>query len=432
MTASLRLLRIEVRRSPGLFLFIPFAAMVWLLVTLMTSDKVVLWPEVSTTVRDSVAVVGTAVAGVAAWVAGRGQRARMTDLLGTTPRPPVARELGAWAATTGWGLLGCVLGATVVLVQSSMKATWGGPIASPMVIGLLITATSATCGYAAGTWFPGRFTAPLSAVVVFLFLFLPGAFSHPVQNLNFFSQSFDSVFWRVRTDLSALHAAVLFSVTALALGCTVLKHHRNVPAWGTALAGVAASVALLVVLVGAERHTGVDPVPYEPLCAQDSIEVCIHPAYEAVQAQTVDVVNRLMRPLAGVPGAPTRAEQVPFAEQSGFGPGGTLRFELYESIAFLGGGPASLASQISGVLAYGSVCCDEAQEVIRGWLLEQAGIPSDICQQGGAGGVCTGVSQRYVPDIERFAALEPEVRDAWLRDNYAALTRGELTLEDLP
>jgi hypothetical protein len=37
-----------------------------------------------------------------------------------------------------------------------------------------------------------------------------------------------------------------------------------------------------------------------------------------------------------------------------------------------------------------------------------------------------------VPDIERFAALEPQVRDAWLHDNYAALTRGELTLEDLP
>jgi hypothetical protein len=78
------------------------------------------------------------------------------------------------------------------------------------------------------------------------------------------------------------------------------------------------------------------------------------------------------------------------------------------------------------------VCCDEAQEVIRGWLLEQAGVPSAICQQGGGGGECTGVSQRYVPDIERFAALEPSVRDAWLHDNYASLIHGELALEDLP
>ena len=136
MTASLRLLRIEVRRSLGLLLFIPFAAMVWLIVSLATSDKVVLWPEVSIAVRDGVAVVGTAAAGVAAWVAGRGRRARMEELLITTARPPVVRELAAWAAIAGWGLFGCVLGAAVVLVQASLNATWGSPLPSTMVIGL--------------------------------------------------------------------------------------------------------------------------------------------------------------------------------------------------------------------------------------------------------------------------------------------------------
>ena len=433
MSGSLRLFRIEARRNFGLFLFLPFAAMVWCFVFLTTSDKVVLWPQVSIAVRDSVAVVGTAVTGVAAWMAGRGRRVRIEELLVTTAQPPVIRDLAAWATTTGWGLIGCMLGATIVLAHASLNATWGSPLVVPVVIGLLIAAASATWGYAAGTWFPGRFTAPLSAVVVFLFLFLPGAFSYPIQNLNFFSQSFDSVFFPVRTDLSPLHAAMLLGLTVLALGCIVLKRHRNLPAWGTALAGAAPSVACVVVLVGVGRPGTMSPLPYEPVCSQGSIEVCMHPAYQAVQAETVDVIERLTQPLVGVPGAPTKAVQVPSAAEWGLTPDGVLRFEPHESYAFLGGGPDSLASQISGVLTYGAACCDEAQEVIRGWLLEQAGVPIAICEEDrDEGGVCTGVPRRYVPHIERFAALPPEVRHAWLYDNYAALTRGELTLEDLP
>jgi hypothetical protein len=68
--------------------------------------------------------------------------------------------------------------------------------------------------------------------------------------------------------------------------------------------------------------------------------------------------------------------------------------------------------------------------VVRAWLLRQAGVQVPVCEQNGGEGSC--IPDRFVPEVERFAALEPGVRDAWLHDNYAALTRGELTLGDLP
>jgi hypothetical protein len=431
MSASLRLLRIEVRRSPGLFLFVPIAAVVWLIVKLISVGEIVLWPEITTTARDSAGIIGPAVAGLAAWIAGRGQRGRTAELLDTTPRPATVRELAAWAAIAGWGVIGWAVGAGVVLAQASMEATWGMPVAFPLIIALLVIVASASWGYAAGAWASSRFTAPLSAVVVFLFLFLPGAFSYPLQNLSPFSLSYDSVFWRVRPDLSAWHVALLLSLTVLGLASAALRYHKSPAAWATALGTAVASLVLLVILMGAERQTGVSRIPYEPLCAQGGIEVCIHPAFEAAQTETVDVIERLTQPLLGVPGAPVKAEQGPRSDQWGLSSAGVLHFQLLETETFVGGGD-TLASRVAGALVFGHACCGEAQEVIRGWLLRQAGISAEVCEATDGGGVCAGIPRRFVAEIERFAALEPEVRDAWLHDNYAALTRGELTLEDLP
>ena len=66
----------------------------------------------------------------------------------------------------------------------------------------------------------------------------------------------------------------------------------------------------------------------------------------------------------------------------------------------------------------------EAQGIVGDWLVKRAGhyreeFSSALC-----------VSSREITD--RFAALDPAEREAWLGENLAELRAGKLTLEDLP
>ncbi len=66
----------------------------------------------------------------------------------------------------------------------------------------------------------------------------------------------------------------------------------------------------------------------------------------------------------------------------------------------------------------------EAQGIVADWLSMRAGgdwKPFSSAQ-------CA--SSREI--IDRFAALDPAVREAWLRENLAELRAGRLTPEDLP
>ena len=114
----------------------------------------------------------------------------------------------------------------------------------------------------------------------------------------------------------------------------------------------------------------------------------------------------------------------------GLYPDGTLVFGLYHARR-LGLGE-DFAFDVASSLAVDEVAMTarldeqwtytDVQRVLVGWLMRQAGL--------------TGAPARGGPEVEaaiqRFDALDPHVRRAWLEENYAALRTGELTLEDLP
>jgi hypothetical protein len=176
--------------------------------------------------------------------------------------------------------------------------------------------------------------------------------------------------------------------------------------------------------------------PYTPVCGDDPIQVCVHPAYTALLDELSPAVNRMAASLTGLPGLPVRVEQVPFGSRFWEG-GEVLRFGLAETradaaVAF------ALHDMAMGVLrdpaAQGTAGVDEAflsWSAIEFWLLTEAGV-SVRCEgtmvqvPGGAFGPAA------CEEALRFVSLDPATRTTWLQTHWEAIRAGRIGLEDLP
>jgi hypothetical protein len=502
MTATGRLFWIETRRSIGLLAFPVLAGLAWLAWYLNqrsaeTHQGITVWPQTSIDIAFAVALVGPAAGGLAAWVAGRDRRRGLGDLLATTPAPVTRRELTLLTATTIWALLAFVAAGIYQGIVTAREATWGGPVWPPIFIaGLAITAQAAI-GYAAGSFAGSPLTSRLMAGLVPILLFgaqvwpttirggdvmlgpTMGTSNYPYENLSPVTVIQDiggSVYWSPRMDLFWAAAAWFAGLGAFALAIMVLRRRRRSPvAWGTVVAAVLALVVGWTQLVPAQVYAVPPPsraIAYEPVCTHRSIEICVHPAYESVLDDTADIVDAVVRPLAGLPGFPVRAEQVrPDREgEAIFGP------QALGPVApgLLGIVPAVPETADVTEASYVAVAAvtgqtdwfvefpTAAQSAIAIWLMRQAGWDldlDDLTWKGGNEDIeaspvfvpppddlfieepttregADAIVERSMGEImnasERFGALSPEVQHAWLEANFAALRAGELTLEDLP
>ena len=104
--------------------------------------------------------------GLAAWAGSREGRRKTVDLVATTPRAAWARLTVALAGTLSWLLLAFLAGVAVVYIQTALQATWGGPPLWPVFVGAAGVTVVTVTGFTAGVFFPGRFTAPLVAILV--------------------------------------------------------------------------------------------------------------------------------------------------------------------------------------------------------------------------------------------------------------------------
>jgi hypothetical protein len=490
MTATGRLFRIEIRRSIGLLALPLLVGLAWLAWLIQQSEygraSVALWPQTSIDIAFAVVFIGPAAGGLAAWVAGRDRRRGLSDLLATTPAPASKRDLTLLAATTLWVLIAFFAAGLYLGINTAREATWGGPVWPPIFIAGLAIAAQAAIGYAAGAfagsslW--GRLIAGLVAIVLFFAQLLPttlrgddimltrttGTSSYPYENLapwNVIEDIGGSIFAQPRMDLTWSAAALYAGLGGLALGIILLRRQRkSLVAWSMVTAATCAIVTGGILLVPARPYFDASPsraIAYEPVCRQGSILVCVHPAYEPVLDDTADLVNAVVRPLVGLPGFPTRAEQVqPALEGAAVGP-----FEI---------GPVAGSPDVIGIVpADGEVTDDAeaafvaiaavagqseqflsqlnpAQSAIAYWLMDQTGLdwrtaegylmPSfgdtPIKEAYDSGDITPAELDALIDDVQRaadrFGALSPEDQRAWLEANLVALRAGDLTLEDLP
>ncbi len=437
------------------------AAIAWLQARNGLQTPVVVWPQVTVQARDWVVYLGPFVAAAAVWMGARERRHGMEDLLATTPHPAWRRRGATWTATTLWGLLAYVAVAAGILAYGAARATWGTPLAWPfcwpLLIGLLALPAHAALGFALGRYAPSRFTPPLVAIALLLVqgyvggaigegarvpAWLPywAAYLSPAVYVD------QSVWFGVTPNLCGPQALYLLGLTALALGGLAGGDGRCLPRWGAPLAGAALLVAGVIlisrtaptvkagnpVMKSAVEARGVQLIPYAPLCGGAPVVVCVHPAYSARLHDAAALVNRVVAPVYGLPGVPTRAVQRSSGHDA---PADALVF--YPITGAMGdeGAAAVVAVQLAwGRVARYDVTIDGQSSVhITGdgartmlwlWLMRQAGYNVPPPAQG--------FGNEVVATEQRFAALPTATQRAWLRAHYAALREGRVPLWSIP
>jgi hypothetical protein len=502
-------LRIEIRRSVVLWA-VPLLLALFYFDSFRTAAG---FPPVWT-VRSSVitsnmiADFGPFAAGLAAWVASREGRRRTGDLVATTVRPAWARQASALGATLFWLLLVFLAGVAAIYIDTALNATWGGPPLWPVAVGVVEMVTFAVIGFTAGALFPGRFTAPLAAIGTFL---LTEIGFHAALQLDPKGSTYallstatavplgdDGVFYHVAPDLAITQVMFMGGITVALLGLLTLAPFFRV-AYRGLLAGVSrtgrwlcvAGVALLAAGVAAAMtaftlagtaqlavsgwaipalHDAASdqPIPYTPDCAGTSFQVCVHPAFSGFLGSANAALQPVAAEIAGLPGAPVRAEQVPSGEgvraaqgillaglpASGLsGTPPVYRFMSDEGLAPFMGSPAGadsagwragfqqgfLIAFVAGPLHAGpgpdaSVFPPTAaQQAVITALAAKVGSQVQFGEDETNGQPTVGATPAQIDAVaQRFASLSPAARHAWLAAHLPALRAGTITLAQLP
>ena len=406
-------------------------------------------------------------AGVAAWTGSREGRRQTVDLVTIAARPRWATALASFAATTIWTLaafLGCV---AVLYGFTATQASWGGPPWWPVAAGAAVLCAFCALGFAAGVLLPGRFTAPLAALVTFLVLIV--AFrvvineSHPtfalLSPMNSVPHGDAGVFFHYFPDLYIVQI-MFFAGIAVAvlggLGLATASGSRIV--WRTAavvtalglaaactgvgLAGTASLEANGVVIPAVHDAASDRPIAYTPVCQQGAIPVCVQPAFRAYLPDLVATLNPLIHEFAGLPGAPVRVEQ----SSSSTTPELSVALSpteigtLVGASATLTGNPPVLHLALTELPSQseppssqsltdeqgafvgafigpaGGTLGDPAQAAIEAALLHNAGSLPSLAAEA----------------ANRFAALAPKARRAWLLKHLPALRSGHIALAQIP
>jgi hypothetical protein len=473
MTATSRLFWIELRRSPALLaipVLIGMALLAWYLFQQDEQHVGYHWPDASEDIGVAAIFLGPAAGGLAAWAAGRHRRHGLGDLLRTTPRSAVSREINLLSATTAWIVFAYAAAGIYLGVNTALKATWGGPVLAPILIGLLAIAVQAAIGFAAGSFSASLVQSRLIAAIVPVLLFLaelvPVLISggeeqvgpnmtadlYPYENLSTVNQIQvlgGTIFWSSPTDIAWASFAWLGGFGVLALSTILLRYRpRSVVASGAMLLAVVAVVYGWTQLVPApiveNASSSSHAIAYEPACVQRSIQICVHPANESILDETADLIDPVVRPLAGLPGAPLRAEQIRAPKGGALM---TLNSDSADVVPALPAGAGTSYQAVATAAAVGAVrnpsddpfALTPAQHAIATWLVRQAGWPdldAPPSLEAVPGNTTRADYERELADIslaaDRFAALSPAEQRAWLETNLAVLRAGTLELEDLP
>jgi hypothetical protein len=476
-----RLLWIELKRNAVLWALPLLAALVYFDTYRTVSGYPPIWTVRASVVPDRLLFDFAAFAGgFSAWAGSREGRRMTGDLLASTVRPAWARQLTALAGTMFWLVLAFLAAVAGLYVQTAHVVTWGGPPLWPVAVGVVALVTICAVGFTAGALFPGRFTAPLAAVGAFL-LHLVG--THPVNDPGL-SSVYDllslgtgrppydiGVFYRVPLGVPIVQAMFMGGIAAAAVGVLALSPALRRPdgrgpsaeagtgRWLRVVsvvlvaAGAAASVTAYE-LTGTAELTAAGwtipalhdaaagrPVPYTPDCASSAgFRVCVHPAFGPYLASLAAALGPVAVQVAGLPGAPVRAEQVPSGGPPFYGSlitGTPPVYQFTTQVTWVS--PAVVAGAVwragfqqgyldTFITGPANQAGDPAQQAVVSALITAAGTPASA-QAVAFGGP---PAPQVTAAASRFAALSPAARHAWLAANLAALRAGRLALAQIP
>lgn len=407
LAAPARLLRLELRRNPMLWVLPLLAVLFWLGAYRPSMANPPFWNERATALQHAVLFLGPLLVGATAWVGSRDGRRGLTDLVGVTAVPRWAGQLATCAATAFWAEAVYLGGVAVVYGVTAEQAHWGGPLWWPVAVGAAGVATCCALGFAAGALLPGRFTSALAAVVVFLAL---GGGAFALQNNVTYAQIWplnvqgafppDSygIFYPYLPDLAIAQLMFLAGLALAALGALGLPAAAG-GRWlrGAATAVTAVSLAAAGTAVGLagtarlEAHGIVIPalhdaasdrlVPYVPVCGHSVVPVCLQPAYRSFLPAVTAALGPVLEQVAGLPGAPVRVTQVAVTSVQQESSNG---IQLAGVVS--GGSPTALRLPLAGLILPGEGATTAAQFIDQLQSRDAMTILSAVIGGGGPGG----------------------------------------------
>jgi hypothetical protein len=488
----LRLLRIELRRNAMPWILPLIAALFWFDSYRPSTGMPALYvlrTFWSMGQGHTITDFGPFVAGVAAWMGARDGRRRTADLVTGTPRPRWAAELATWAATAIWAVAAYLVFTGVMFAVYASQGVQGQPPWWWVAVGATAVAAFSAAGFAVGACWPSRFAAPLAAFGGFLAMLMSAqagfrdttgwALILPTNsNGNF--QPDSGLLYPWLPDLPIARIMLLGGTAIAALGLLGLRSWGDGPwvrwiaaavaAAGVAAAGTAvglASTARLsadgIVIPALHDAASDQPFAYTPVCGHAAgIPVCLNPAYGRWLPDVTAALGPVFSEVAGLPGAPDRATQVPAVYHSGQGQWGqamtigglppvlTLPLGALQLAGSFGGTAGVFDSQLQLLAVHaftgaGTGAGTAAQQAVQAALLQGVGVPfatqarllstTGLPSWAQAATAIAGPGPAKGPvyaAARRLASLPAAARDAWLAAHLATLRSGHLTLAQLP
>jgi len=456
---TLALWWLAIKRCGGpLLLLAVAAAMAWLLWD-GRMPGIVLWARINQRIAFSVAIVGPLVTAFACWAAGQSRRRGLNDLLDSTALPAPYATVAATAGVIFWGLASFLVCAGVAMLWTATRATWGGPDLRLLAVAAGAIVVCGLVGALAGRISASRvlpalmalggvafIAAPLGIGIVAIEMFSPLAVIYD-QTRDWFHVVDDTVVWLHLRWLVALGATLAIAV--------VFWPVRGWLSRALLTAGAVLTVITAMPLVGWRTPEGIPTnqalIAYEPTCITESVTVCVHPAYKSLLDEVAPFVEDFVQPIAGLDGVLTRYEQRvgfgPWEENAGW-------FPLDDGSSFRSQIPHTLVDHvlvwIELELPPGQ---GDAQYVVADWLMQRVWVERPDVMPPTTFDTMPAVSELWICDetqcamddakfqalrqefdaaVARFAALDPNVRRAWLEANWTDLRAGRLHMEDLP
>lgn len=431
MSENVSLLGIEARRSLALWLLPIFAASTGFVALGELPAGIWLWPHTSVAMQNTLVLVGPFAAGLSAWVAARNRRQSIEELLITTPLPTAIRELMTWAGTAVWICLGYVLVTASLLLITLMGATWGSPAPGPIFAGLFGLCMHSAVGYAIGFCLPRLFTALLVAILDYVVQGVLGYFF--VIYLSPVATPTPDAFYGTFPAISAMQSLWFFGVSVTALGIVALISQQRSPVsllWTVVALTLVGGLAILLVRVDpstSPETAGVRPPDYKPVCEEQGITVCLHPAYERLLPEVATTIDKMAQPLVGIRGGPIHAIQKP-DQPTTFQADGTIEFYLYDE-AFL---DSQLKVELAHALVQNKDLREKGVELTKVQSVIAASLVQPVNDDAATDLFPSLVDEDANGAFSRYLHLSPKEQRFWLERNYIKVRAGELNLADLP
>ncbi|MET8358892.1 hypothetical protein [Micromonospora sp. NPDC005171] len=305
------LIRIELRRGPGLWTLPVLAALgVFMARAQLSADTV--WAYATGAVTSAPVLMAPLAVGVAAWAGSRSQRPGVRHAWLLAGRDPAQAPLAEAGVLVACATLAYALVAAVTLVPTATTATWGGPFWWWLASAGAGLAAVVAVAYAVGVLLPGRFTPFIVAVVHYLATnwnlrqhgTLYAMFPHTLELIPPFSAP------HTPTMLGQLIWFIGLALLTLSLVSVKVRSSVRV-----AIPAIAASLTLAVsgagILIGENgRYVDVNRHIIWS-CSGNSPQVCIHPAFATSLAPITQRAQAISQRLASTPFAISRVEQRP-------------------------------------------------------------------------------------------------------------------------